>query len=204
MKASPFYLNLIGVKVYVGNTTSTMVILNCVCCIFYHVNTDHRGQLLLTSCIHFMTHLFLDESSLSPWQILRLTSYECSPRFFEEYDTNNVRSCKQNLPKKKKTTVKNGGPRVQYEVIVVICNVFASCRFEKFKIKGAWQTNHPVLLTQPSSLSGFSKYFVHNLFICHFSMNYADSENFRTNRGFSWHSLYMYKYFIDTLFLNLF
>lgn len=105
---------------------------------------------------------------------------------------------------KKKTTVKNGGPRVQYEVIVVICNVFASCRFEKLKIKGAWQTNHPVLLTQPSSLSGFSKYFVHNLFICHFSMNYADSENFRTNRGFSWHSLYMYKYFIDTLFLNLF
>lgn len=117
MKASPFYLNLIGVKVYVGNTTSTMVILNCVCCIFYHVNTDHRGQLLLTSCIHFMTHLFLDESSLSPWQILRLTSYECSPRFFEEYDTNNVRSCKQNLPKKKKPLWKTEGQEYNMKLL---------------------------------------------------------------------------------------
>lgn len=57
-------------------------------------------------------------------------------------------------------------------------------RREKLKIKRAWQINHPVSLTQPPSLSEVSKYFVHNLFICHFSMNYADSEHFRTNRGF--------------------
>lgn len=153
MRASPFHLNLIGIKVYVGNITFTMVILNCVCCIFYHVNSDRRGQLLLTSCIHFITHLFLDESSLSPWRVLRLTSFECSPWFFQEYDTNNVHSCKQNLSK---TTVKNGGLWLQYEVIVVICVVFASCRCEKPTVKEAWQTNHPVLLTQPPSLSGVS------------------------------------------------
>lgn len=80
--------------------------------------------------------------------------------------------------------MKDGGLRLQYEVVVVICVVFAFCRREKLKIQRAWQINHPVLLTQPPSLSEVSKYFVHNLFICHFSMNYADSEYFRTNRGF--------------------
>ncbi len=66
IKASPFYLTLIGFKVYV--TTSTVVVLNSVFCIFCHVNTDHGGQFLLSFCINFITHLFLDESSLSPWQ----------------------------------------------------------------------------------------------------------------------------------------
>lgn len=83
-----------------------------------------------------------------------------------------------------KTTVKDGGLRLHFEVTVVICVVSASRRREELNIKCAWQINHAVLLTQPPSLSEVSMYFVHKLFICRFSMNYADSEYFRTNRGF--------------------
>lgn len=98
----------------------------------------------------------------------------------EEYDANNVRKWKLNLQK-------NHCERWRAYITtwcVKICVIAAFHRHEKLKIKRVWQINHPVLLTQPPSLSEVSKYFVHNLFIFNFSMNYADSEYFRTSRDF--------------------
>lgn len=113
----------------------------------------------------FLTHLFLDESSLSPW-------HECSPWFFEEHnDTRyNVQNWKLNLPK-------NHCERWTAEITIWSCGDLHRLCLENMRSLKLRERSRLITHCCQHSRRLWAKspkYFVHNLFICHFSMNYAD------------------------------
>lgn len=154
------------------------------CCIFFHVNSLWSS--VLAFCIHFYNASLSWREQIyngdgAPADIIWM--FSLIP--FEELDTNNVQNWKLDIPKTKNHCERWRAEIIQYEVIgVVIYVIFVFGRRENLRIKWAWQIYHPVLLTQPPSLSEVSKCILHNLLICHFSMNYADLNSFCTNRGF--------------------